>query len=164
MQGLLIAITSARKYFYIQTPYLLPTEPILMAMKTIALAGVDVRVMMPMQGDFKLVHWASLSYLDELMEAGVKIYRYRKGFLHSKLMVSDDEFSTIGSTNVDFRSFEPNFEVNAFMYDADTACSLKEIFLSDQKDAELLSLKSWRKRPWYRKVIESVIRLFAPLL
>ena len=164
MQGLLIAITSARKYFYIQTPYLLPTEPILMAMKTIALAGVDVRIIIPMQGDFKLVHWASLSYLDELMEAGVKIYRYRKGFLHSKLMVSDDRFSTIGSTNVDFRSFEHNFEVNAFMYDADTACLLNEIFLSDQKDAELLSLKSWRMRPWYRKVMESVIRLFAPLL
>ena len=164
MQSLLIAITSARKYFYIQTPYLLPTEPILMALKTIALAGVDVKVMIPLRGDSKLVHWASMSYLDELMEAGVKIYRYRKGFLHSKLMVSDDEVSTIGSTNIDFRSFEHNFEVNAFMYDRSSALMLKEIFLSDQRDAELLQLKSWRMRPWYQKVLESVIRLFAPLL
>jgi cardiolipin synthase len=164
MQGLLLAITSAHRYFYIQTPYLLPTEPILMAMKTMALAGVDVRIMIPARGDSRWVHWASMSYLDELMEAGVKIYRYQRGFLHSKLMVSDDEVSTIGSTNVDFRSFEHNFEVNAFMYDHTSALMLKELFLSDQKDAELLSLKSWRMRPWYQKVVESVIRLFAPLL
>ena len=164
MQGMLIAIASARNYLYIQTPYLLPTETILLALKTAALAGVDVRIMIPMRGDAPLVHWGTLSYLDELMEAGVKIYRYRKGFLHSKLMVSDDVLSTIGSTNMDFRSFEHNFEVNAFMYDRASALLLKEIFMTDQKDAELVQLKSWRMRPWYRKVGESVIRLFAPLL
>lgn len=164
MQGLLIAITSAKSYFYIQTPYLLPTEPILMALKTSALTGVDVRIMIPFRGDSRWVHWASMSYLDELLEAGVKIYRYKKGFLHSKLMVSDDMLSTIGSTNMDFRSFEHNFEVNAFMYGRASALVLKEIYLSDQRDAELLQRKSWRMRPWYQKVIESVIRLFAPLL
>lgn len=164
MQGLLIAITSSRKYLYIQTPYLLPTEPILLALKTIALSGVDVRIMMPQRADTRLVQWGSKSYLDELMEAGVKIYMYRKGFLHSKLMVCDDTLSTIGSTNMDFRSFEHNFEVNAFMYDQASAMVLKKVFLSDQKDAELLQLKIWRMRPWYQKVLESLIRLFAPLL
>ena len=164
MQGLLIAITSSRKYLYIQTPYLLPTEPILLALKTIALSGVDVRIMMPQRSDTRLVQWGSKSYLDELMEAGVKIYMYRKGFLHSKLMVCDDTLSTIGSTNMDFRSFEHNFEVNAFMYDQASAMVLKKVFLSDQKDAELLQLKIWRMRPWYQKVLESLIRLFAPLL
>ena len=79
-------------------------------------------------------------------------------------MVSDDTVSTVGSTNMDFRSFEHNFEVNAFMYDYGTAIRMKEIFLADQKDAELLQLKEWRMRPWYQKVGESVIRLFAPLL
>lgn len=164
MQALLMAIASSRKYFYIQTPYLLPNEPILMALKTAALAGVDVRVMIPERADTLLTHYGSLSYLDELMVAGVKIYLYQRGFLHSKLMVSDDVLSTVGSTNMDFRSFEHNFEVNAFMYDRASALMLKDIFLSDQKDAKLLQLKAWRLRPWYQKVIESVIRLFAPLL
>lgn len=164
MQGLLVAITNSRKYFYIQTPYLLPTEPILLALKTAALGGVDVRIMIPERADSRITHLATLSYLDELMECGVRIYRYKKGFLHSKLMVSDDTVSTVGSTNMDFRSFEHNFEVNAFMYDYGTAIRMKEIFLADQKDAELLQLKEWRMRPWYQKVKESVIRLFAPLL
>lgn len=164
MQGLLLAITSARKYLYVQTPYLLPTESILLALKTVALAGVDVRVMIPEKSDTRWIHWGTFSYLDELMEAGVKIYRYRKGFLHSKLLVCDDSLSSVGSTNMDFRSLEHNFEVNAFMYDRSSALALKELFLSDQKDAELLQLKYWRMRPWYQKVKESVIRLFAPLL
>lgn len=164
MQGLLVAITNSRKYFYIQTPYLLPTEPILLALKTAALGGVDVRIMIPERADSRITHLATLSYLDELMACGVRIYRYKKGFLHSKLMVSDDTVSTVGSTNMDFRSFEHNFEVNAFMYDYGTAIRMKEIFLADQKDAELLQLKEWRLRPWYQKVKESVIRLFAPLL
>ena len=164
MQGLLIAISSSRKYFYIQTPYLLPTEPILMALKTAALAGVDIRIMIPERADTRLTHLASLSYLDDMMRAGVKIYLYQKGFLHSKLIVSDDTLSTVGSTNMDFRSFEHNFEVNAFMYDRISALILKEIFLKDQKDAFLLQRKQWIKRPWYQKVQESTIRLLAPLL
>ena len=164
MQGLLIAITSAQKYVYIQSPYLLPTESILLALKTAAAAGVDVRIMIPEKSDSRMVHWGTMSYLQELMEAGIKIYMYQKGFLHSKLIVSDDCLSSVGSTNMDFRSFEHNFEVNAFMYDRPSACMLKGIFLSDQKDAKLLHLKTWRMRPWSRKVKESVIRLFAPLL
>ncbi len=164
MQGLLIAISSSRKYFYIQTPYLLPTEPILLALKTAALAGVDIRIMIPERADTWLTHLGSLSYLDDMMRAGVKIYLYQKGFLHSKLMVSDDTLSTVGSTNMDFRSFEHNFEVNAFMYDTASALALKEIFLQDQKDAILLQQKTWMKRPWYQKAKESIVRLLAPLL
>lgn len=164
MQGLLVAISSARKYFYIQTPYLLPTEPILWALKTAALAGVDVRIMIPARADTRLTHLGSLSYLEEMMQAGVKIYFYEKGFLHSKLMVSDDTLSTVGSTNMDFRSFEHNFEVNAFMYDEAMARQLKEVFLKDQKDALLLQHKLWIKRPWYQKAEESMVRLLAPLL
>ena len=164
MQGLLIAITSSRKYFYIQTPYLLPTESVLWALKTVALAGVDVRIMIPKMTDTRWIHWGSMSYLDELMEAGVKIYMYQKGFLHSKMIVCDDCLSSVGSTNMDFRSLEHNFEINAFMYDKASALALKEVFLSDQKDAVLLQMKVWRARPWLQKVKESVIRLFAPLL
>ena len=164
MQGLMMAICSARRYFYVQTPYFLPDEEVKTALQTAALAGVDVRIMLPKKADTWLIHKAYLSYLAEMMKAGVKIYLYRKGFIHSKLMVSDDEFSTIGSTNMDFRSFEHNFEANAFFYDKDTASALKEIFLADQRDCMLLSLKVWDKRSWKSKVTESVVRLLSPLL
>lgn len=164
MQGLTMAICSARRYFYIQTPYLLPTETINQALQTAALAGVDVRIMMPKRADAWLIHKGSLSYLEELMKAGVKIYLYKKGFLHSKLIVCDDELSTIGSTNMDFRSFEHNFEANAFFYHRETALALKEIFLTDQRDCMLLSKNLWDKRSWKSKVTESVVRLLSPLL
>lgn len=164
MQGLSVIISSACTYLYIQTPYLLPTEPILWSLKTAALSGVDVRIMIPERADSRVTHWGSLSYLEELMKAGVKIYMYQGGFLHSKLLVCDDRLSTVGSTNMDFRSFEHNFEVNAFLYDHELAKQLKTIFMHDQKDAVLLKEKLWMQRPWYQKVLESVIRLFAPLL
>ena len=156
MQGLSMAISGAKKYFYIQTPYFLPTEQIL--------AGVDVRLMLPLRADNRLTHLGSCSYLADVLQAGVKVYFYKKGFLHSKLMVSDDELSTVGSTNVDFRSFEHNFEVNAFIYDTETALQMREVFLQDQRDSVQIFLKNWVKRPWWRKAAESVVRLMAPLL
>lgn len=164
MQGLTLAVNNAKRYFYIQTPYFLPTEPILAALQTAALAGVDVRIMLPEHADNRITHLGSRSYLKDIMRAGVKVYFYQKGFLHSKLMVSDDILSTVGSTNMDFRSFEHNFEVNAFMYDEDTALRMKEIFLRDQKESVLIPLKTWVKRPLRQKAMESVVRLLAPLL
>ena len=129
-----------------------------------ALAGVDVRLMLPMRADNRLTHLGSCSYLADVLYAGVKVYFYKKGVLHSKLMVSDDELSTVGSTNVDFRSFEHNFEVNAFIYDTETALQMREIFLQDQHDCVQVFLKNWVKRPWYHKAAESIVRLMAPLL
>lgn len=164
MQGLCMALMGARKYFYMQTPYFLPTESVRVAMRTAALAGVDVRLMIPLRADSRLTHLASCSYLADVLQAGVKVYFYKKGFLHSKLMVSDDELSTVGSTNIDFRSFEHNFEVNAFVYDVETALQMREIFLQDQRDCVQVFLKNWVKRPWHRKAAESVVRLFSPVL
>ena len=164
MQGLTMAIMGAKKYFYMQTPYFLPTEQVLAAMQTAALAGVDVRLMLPERADNRLTHLGSCSYLKDILQAGVKVYFYKKGFLHSKLMVSDDMLSTVGSTNIDFRSFEHNFEVNAFIYDVDTALEMKEIFLQDQRSCTQLFLKNWNKRSWRRKAAESIVRLLAPLL
>ena len=164
MQGLLMALASARRYFYIQTPYFLPTEPILTALQTAALSGVDVRLMLPTRADSRLTHLASCSYLADVLQAGVKVYLYQKGFLHSKLMVSDDHLSTVGSTNVDFRSFEHNFEVNAFIYDTETALQMREIFLQDQRECQQLSLRAWEKRPRRQKAAESMVRLLSPLL
>lgn len=164
MQGLTMAIERAQRYFYIQTPYFLPTEPILVALQTAALAGVDVRLMVPARTDAPLVGLATASYMRDMLQAGVKVYLYERGFLHSKLMVSDDIFSTVGSTNMDFRSFEHNFEANAFLYDAGTAVRLRDIFLSDQQGCSPLYLNSWEKRPRLRRFGESVMRLFSPLL
>ena len=164
MQGLVMAISRSQKYFYIQTPYFLPTEQILGAMQTAALAGVDVRLMLPERADNRLTHLGSCSYLADVLQAGVKVYFYKKGFLHSKLMVSDDLLSTVGSTNIDFRSFEHNFEVNAFMYDMETALEMKEIFLEDQRECTQIFLKNWEKRSSRRKALESMVRLLAPLL
>ena len=164
MQGLVKALCCAKRYFYIETPYLLPTEEVIMGLQTAALAGVDVRIMLPKRADTFIIHKGSLSYLDELMRAGVKVYLYRKGFIHSKLWVSDDEWASVGSTNMDFRSFEHNFEANAFFYDKDMALHLKEIFLTDQKKCLLLSRKLWSKRSWSNKILESIVRLLAPLL
>lgn len=164
MQGLTLAILNAQKYFYIQSPYFLPTEPIMNALRTAALAGVDIRLMMPEKADNRLTHLGSCSYLKDILKAGVKVYFYRKGFLHSKLMVADDSLSTVGSTNMDFRSFEHNFEANAFMYDTHTALLMKEIFLNDQKECVQVLLKNWEKRPLKRRIVESVVRLFSPLL
>lgn len=164
MQGLISAIADAKRYFYIQTPYFLPTESALMAMQTAALAGVDIRLMLPLRADNRLTHLASCAYIHGILKAGVKVYFYKSGFLHSKLMVSDDLFSTIGSTNFDFRSFEQNFEVNTFMYNHDTALEIKTIFLSDQRECTQVYLKNWEKRSWKHKALESVVKLMAPLL
>lgn len=164
MQGLTIAITTAKKYVYIQTPYFLPSETILAALQSAALAGIDVRLMIPSRCDNRITQWGSRSYLKDVLSAGVKVYFYKKGFLHSKIMVSDDMLSTVGSTNIDFRSFEHNFEVNAFIYDMETALNLKEIFLHDQRDSIQISMKKWQARPPHQKAIESVVRLLAPLL
>ena len=164
MQGLMKAVCSAKHYFYVETPYFLPTEEVMTAFQIAALGGVDVRIMLPKRADTFLTHMGSLSYLDELMKAGVKIYLYRKGFLHSKLWVADDEFASVGSTNMDFRSFEHNFEANVFFYDRETIRRLKNIFLADQKFSLLLSRKIWAQRSWKNKVMESVVRLLAPLL
>ncbi len=164
MQGYLHAIGNARRYIYIQSPYFLPTEQILTALQTAALSGVDVRIMLPWKGDIRVVQMCSRSYLRDVMEAGVKVLFYQPGFLHAKMMVIDDLISTVGSTNMDFRSFEYNFEVNAFMYDTQTAVRLKNIFLDDQQHCSYITSQRWAHRSWWRKVEESIFRLFAPLM
>lgn len=165
MQGYVRIILAARRYVYIETPYFLPNEPVLFAIKTAAQAGVDVRILCPLRSDARFVEWASRSYLREVVEAGVKVYLYQTGFLHSKMMVSDDSIITCGSTNVDFRSFENNFEANAFIYDEGTALRMKNVFLRDQEQAVLLSDLPYRIHPKFMKRLwESLTRLLSPLL
>lgn len=164
-QGYVRILTNAKHYVYMQTPYFLPTNPILFAMRVAALSGVDVRLMIPYETDTKVVEWASRSYVMEAAKAGVKILLYREGFNHSKLLVSDDAMATIGSTNVDFRSFENDFEANAFFYDKEIALRVKEVFLKDQSGSlDLEDVRRLIKRPFLQRLWESVVRLLSPLL
>lgn len=165
MQGYIRAITRARSYIYMQTPYFIPTEPVMLALRNAALAGIDVRLMIPYRGDAgQVVMLASMSYLEEALSAGVKVEFYRKGFLHSKTMVSDDAFVTVGSSNVDIRSYELDFEINAFIYDEDLAVKAKDIFLEDEKSCDRVTLEQWQARARFQKFRESLARPLSPLL
>lgn len=165
MQGYVRVLLQAHRYVYMESPYFLPTEPVLFAMRTAALSGVDVRLIVPRHGDAKLVEWASRSYLMEVIEAGVRVYLYEPGFNHSKILVSDDNLSSCGSTNIDFRSFENNFEANAFFFNEGMALRLKKVFLTDQAQSTLVDDVSYFiKRPFLQRLLESLVRLLSPLL
>ena len=164
MQGLLHVIAQSRRYVYIQTPYFMPSEPMVTVLCNAALGGVDVRLMIPSRGDNVLSQLASCSFLRNLLAAGVRVGFYEAGFLHAKTLVSDDRFCTIGSTNFDFRGFEQDFEINAFIYDEAFACSQRDLFLSDERHVRYVTYDSWGRRPFPRRLAESVARLFSPLL
>ena len=165
MQGYVRVLLEAQQYVYIATPYFLPTEPILFAMRTAALAGVDVRLMLPRHSDSRLLEWASISYVMETLEAGVKVLLYTAGFNHSKLLVCDDSLCTCGSANVDFRSFENNFEANIFFYDRTMALRMKQVFLDDEAHCTTIdNVHELTHRPFRLRLWESVVRLISPLL
>ncbi len=164
-QGYIKILLSAKRYVYMETPYFLPTEPIFFAMRTAALSGVDVRLMVSLKTDSKLVQMASRSYLTQTIQAGVKVICYEEGFNHTKLLVADDNVATIGSANIDFRSFENNFEANAFFYDKSMAQRIKDIFLTDEtKCVPLEKIKEINHKSFIYRLWESVVRLLSPLL
>ena len=158
------AIARARRRVWIQTPYYLPSDVLNSALQEAALAGIDVRLMLPARSDSKVVDLATHSYLDDMMKAGVKILFYMPGFLHSKLLIIDDMLSVIGSANMDFRSFEHNFEVNAFVYDGEFTARMASVFEEDQSRSHPLTPAEWFRRPRSRRVAESLMRVFSPLL
>lgn len=165
MQGYVRILLEAKRYVYMETPYFLPTEPVLFAMRTAALAGVDVRLLIPRRSDAWLIQLASMSYVTETLEAGVKVRLYEKGFNHSKLLVADDQISTCGSTNIDFRSFENNFEANVFFYDRQTALRIKDIYMRDEDcSINFREARELHHRPYMHRFVESLLRLLSPLL
>ena len=165
MQGYVRILLEAKRYVYMETPYFLPTEPVMFAMRTAALAGVDVRLLIPRRSDAWLIQLASMSYVTETLEAGVKVKLYEKGFNHSKLLVADDQISTCGSTNIDFRSFENNFEANVFFYDRQTALRIKDIYMRDEDcSINFSEARELHHRPYMHRFVESLLRLLSPLL
>ncbi|MDF1507454.1 cardiolipin synthase [Robertmurraya sp. DFI.2.37] len=157
-------ITSAKKSVWIASPYFIPDEDIFSAIKIAALSGIDVKLLVPNKPDKRIVFHASRSYFPALLEAGVKIYEYEKGFMHSKLMIVDDSIASIGTSNMDMRSFHLNFEVNAFLYHTRSTKNLARQFELDLQDASLLNLEEFKKRHLGYRLMESLSRLLSPFL
>lgn len=164
MQGMFTAISTARDYVYLQTPYFIPNDEIATALETAALSGVKVKIMIPYKGDSRIVQAATFSYLKPIVDAGGEVYLYKKGMLHAKTLMVDGNLCSVGTTNLDYRSFDLNFEVNAFIYDLETTEKLVDDFNKDLADCEQLEMERWQKRRHYRKLTESLARIFAPLL
>lgn len=158
------AISNAKRRIYIQTPYFLPPESLLRALQAAALARVDVRVMMPTHSDSRILTFASRSYIAESIAAGIKIYLYDAGMLHSKMMIVDDDFATLGSTNFDFRSFEHNFESNIFIFSREINARLSTIFAEDMTSSRRVRSSEWRHRPIHHRALESLMRPLSPIL
>jgi len=164
LQATLNIIIGAKKYIYMQTPYFLPNESLFQALQLAALSGIDVRLMVSQRSDSSYVDPAARSYYADLLEAGMKIYELQGKFLHAKTLVTDDMLSVIGSANLDFRSFETNFEINCYLYDPIIAYNNREIFLMDMLQCKEIRYEEWIQRPKWKKFFESVMRLFAPLM
>ncbi|WP_438313299.1 cardiolipin synthase [Sporosarcina sp. FA9] len=162
--GYLKMIFIARKYIYIQTPYFIPDVSFLDALRIACLSGVDVRIMIPNKPDHMFVYWATYSNIGYLLKAGAKVYIYENGFLHTKQIVVDDELSTVGTANIDVRSFKLNFEINAFIYDREKSHELAELFEQDMRLSSELTLEMYNDRSRMIKIKESISRLVSPIL
>lgn len=155
---------NARKYLYIQTPYFMPSDTLLEALKSAALSGVDVRLMVSRKSDIFFMDPATRSFYEETLRSGIRIYELEGLFSHAKSMVADDYLSVIGSANMDSRSLELSFEINTYIYDAELAACNRAIFFEDMRRCREVSLEEWLRRPWHHKLGQSVMRLFSPLL
>ncbi len=164
MQVYFSALTTAKESIYLCTPYFSPEESILTALKTSALAGVDVRIILPGKSDSVVGNWNTRSYIAELLEAGIRIYLYQTGFNHSKYLLVDDIFASVGSVNVDVRSFDLNFEVTALVYDESFAARLRDLFMEDLLASDEVLQELWEGRKRSEKHKESLARIFGPLL
>ncbi|EIJ40788.1 phosphatidylserine/phosphatidylglycerophosphate/cardiolipin synthase [Galbibacter orientalis DSM 19592] len=164
MEAMFTAINSASRYVYITTPYFIPNDEISLALSTASKSGVDVRLIIPKSCDSWAAKYATYSYLEKLLRAGVKIYLYEKGNIHAKTMIVDDVFTTIGTSNMDYRSFHINFEVNALIYDEDITKQMLEIYIDDLQYSEQVDAERWLNRGLIQRLKESFCRLWAPLL
>jgi cardiolipin synthase len=163
MQVYFSAIATARETIYISTPYFSPDEGVLNAMKTASLSGVDVKMLLPGKSDSIVAYWNTRSYIDELLDAGIRIFLYDAGFNHSKYILVDNVFASVGSANVDMRSFDLNFEIAALIYDEEFAGKLLKIFENDLAKASEVNPVKWVNRKRMAKYKESLARIFGPL-
>ncbi|HLR74463.1 MAG TPA: cardiolipin synthase [Virgibacillus sp.] len=162
--GYIKMILSAKEYVYIQTPYFIPDESLMDALRIAALSGVKIKIMIPNKPDHPFVYWATLSHIGELLNAGARVYIYQNGFLHAKMIIVDGQISSVGTANIDVRSFRLNFEVNAFLYDQGIAQQLVDAFQHDITLSTQMTKKLYAKRSLGIRFKESVSRLLSPIL
>jgi len=162
--SLMEVLGMAQEEVLITTPYFIPGETMLDAITMACLSGVKVKLLVPLKSDSFIVNAAARSYYASVLDCGVEIYLYKKGFVHAKTIVADGQLAIIGSANMDHRSFELNFEVNSMIYDSKIAGELKAAFLNDIKDAQLINRAKWKKRTLFKQLPEKLCRLFSPLL
>ncbi|HRQ51138.1 MAG TPA: cardiolipin synthase [Agriterribacter sp.] len=162
--SLLQSINLATEEILITTPYFIPGESLLDALTVAALGGVTVKLLVPGVSDSALVNAAARSYYGGLLRAGVEIYAYTRGFVHAKTLVADRKIAIVGTANMDYRSFDLNFEVNAIVYDNEMAGELSDIFYKDISDAEKIDPVAWENRPAWKQLLEKTARLVSPLL
>ena len=162
--SILQAIASAKKNIYITSPYFIPGDSLMDVLIIAIQSGLDVKIIIPGASDTKMVDAAARAYYTVLLKFGAKIYQYHKGFIHAKTLVIDDNLAIVGSANMDYRSFDLNFEVNAMIYSTTIAKQLTEIFEQDLKASELIDAEQWLSRPKYMKLWERTVRLLSPFL
>nr|WP_208911067.1 cardiolipin synthase [Levilactobacillus yiduensis] len=162
--GYMRLIQTAEKRLWIQTPYLIPDDSVLDSLRIAAMAGVDVRIMIPDKPDHAFVYRATQYYARQLADDGVKIYFYHNGFIHAKTMVVDGRIASVGSANMDYRSFKLNFEINAFIYDPQVATQLEEIYEADMRYSELITPEKFKAQSTYLKFKQTASRLLSPIL
>lgn len=163
MQTYLRIIMQSKKYVYIETPYFMPNEAVRSALVTAVKSGVEIKIIIPLESDERFILMSTYSYVKGLASAGIQFYFYKAGFIHSKLIVSDDKIVSVGSANMDFRSLEHNFETNVILYGDDTATLFHDIFEQDMADSEAFDMERWKSRPFSMRIKESIARLFSPV-
>ncbi|MGL5051151.1 MAG: cardiolipin synthase [Fusobacteriaceae bacterium] len=162
--NILKMILSAEKSIYIETPYFVPDDAVLDALKIAALSGIKIKIIIPDKSDHFFIYWVNQAFAWDLLKYGVHFYHYKNGFIHSKLMIIDDKIATLGTVNFDYRSFYQNFELNINLYNGPIIIELRNLFIKDLKNSKPLTLQDFGKRTFIIKIKESVFRLLSPIL
>ena len=164
METILLAISQAKKSIHICTPYFIPNEQLTSALAIAASNGIDVELILPSRSDSFIVQHASFSFIKPLLQRGVKVFLYKKGFIHAKTISIDHSLAFIGTVNMDTRSFFLNFEITSLIYETGLCHALENMFAEDRNDSHLVTLKQWENRPAIQRGLDSICRLVAPLL
>lgn len=164
LEMLFASFNTARRRIWFTTPYFIPDRSLTMALKCAALVGIDVRIIIPGEADTHVPLWATLSYLEELLQHGVRVFRYAKGFMHAKVIVVDDDFLTIGSANVDLRSMKNNFELNAVFFERSLVETVVQEMENDFNDSVEVLYETFIQRSRWKRGQEAIGRVFSPLL
>ena len=164
LNAFFIAINTAKKTIKLTSPYFIPDDTLLMALRTAAQSGIQVEIILPGITDSKFIQYSARSYIQQLLKYKIRVYFYQKGFIHAKTLLIDEKLSILGTANFDYRSFYENYEINALIYDTELNTQLTQQFETDINDSVEIQMTTWRKRAVKDKLSESLARLIAPLM